>query len=210
MELEEVIRTTFACREFTDDPVTDETLYRILELARFAPSGGNRQGAHVIVVRDRDIRQTLGGDYVIYDHPDIDIVIMPKMKKIVAFPKDKISDLTYDTESRLFDYLTKKGIHIIDNRNTSNPINIAFIVLPGNYDIATKGDYLYADSYLDLVVFDISNINSIVEVNRLENNFENYYINQGLYDDTQGVIVGYNEEVKEEFIENHNCGLAYD
>tara|TARA_Y100000992_G_scaffold290782_1_gene246600 strand:- start:1662 stop:2078 length:417 start_codon:yes stop_codon:yes gene_type:complete len=110
----------------------------------------------------------------------------------------------------LFISETKKGIHIIDNRNTSNPINIAFIVLPGNYDIATKGDYLYADSYLDLVVFDISNINSIVEVNRLENNFENYYINQGLYDDTQGVIVGYNEEVKEEFIENHNCGLAYD
>lgn len=110
----------------------------------------------------------------------------------------------------LFISETKKGIHIIDNRNTSNPINISFIVLPGNYDIATKGDYLYADSYLDLVVFDISNINSIVEVNRLENNFENYYINQGLYDDTQGVIVGYNEEVKEEFIENHDCGLAYD
>ena len=81
----------------------------------------------------------------------------------------------------LFISETKKGIHIIDNRNTSNPINISFIVLPGNYDIATKGDYLYADSYLDLVVFDISNINSIVEVNRLENNFENYYINQGLY-----------------------------
>lgn len=57
-----------------------------------------------------DIRQTLGGDYVVYDHPDIDIVIMPKMKKIVAFAKDKISDLTYDTQSRLFDFLTKKGI----------------------------------------------------------------------------------------------------
>ena len=54
-----------------------------------------------------DIRQTLGGDYVIYDHPDIDIVIMPKLKKVVAFPKDKISELTYDTESRMFDYLTK-------------------------------------------------------------------------------------------------------
>jgi len=60
MELEEVLRTTFACREFTDDPVADETLYRILELARFAPSGGNRQGAHVIVVRDQEVRQKLG------------------------------------------------------------------------------------------------------------------------------------------------------
>ena len=60
MDFEEVIRTTFACREFTDDPVSDETLYRILELARFAPSGGNRQGAHVIVVRDPEARQKLG------------------------------------------------------------------------------------------------------------------------------------------------------
>ena len=110
----------------------------------------------------------------------------------------------------LFISETKKGIHIVDNRNISNPINIGFITLPGNYDLATKGDYLYADSYLDLVVFDISDINSITEVNRLENNFENYYINQGLYDDDLGVIVGYNEEVKEEFIENHDCGLAYD
>ena len=60
MELEEVLRTTFACREFTDGPVADETLYRVLELARFAPSGGNRQGAHVIVVRDQEVRQKLG------------------------------------------------------------------------------------------------------------------------------------------------------
>ena len=67
-----------------------------------------------------DIRQTLGGDYVIYDHPDIDIVIMPDMKKIVSFPKDKISDLTYDTQSRLFDYLTKKGIVARDSIQSGN------------------------------------------------------------------------------------------
>ena len=35
---------------------------------------------------------------------------MPKIKKIVAFVKDSISDLTYDTQSRFFDYLTKKGV----------------------------------------------------------------------------------------------------
>ena len=60
MDLEEVLRTTFACREFTDDPVADETLYRVLELARFAPSGGNSQGALVIVVSDQEVRQKLG------------------------------------------------------------------------------------------------------------------------------------------------------
>ena len=52
MELYEVMRMTFAAREFTDEPVPDEVLHRIVEHARFAPSGGNRQGAHVIVVRE--------------------------------------------------------------------------------------------------------------------------------------------------------------
>ena len=60
MELTEAMRTTFACREFTDDPVPDEVLHRILDEARFAPSGGNRQGGHVVVVRDPAIRRRLG------------------------------------------------------------------------------------------------------------------------------------------------------
>lgn len=52
MELYDVMRTTFACRDFTDDPVSDATLYDIFENARFAPSGGNRQGNRAIIVRD--------------------------------------------------------------------------------------------------------------------------------------------------------------
>ena len=60
MELTEAMRTTFACREFTDEPVSDEVLHRILDVARFAPSGGNRQGGHVVVVRDPAVRRRLG------------------------------------------------------------------------------------------------------------------------------------------------------
>jgi nitroreductase len=59
MELYDVMRTTFAVREFTDDPLPDSVLYRILDNARFAPSGGNRQGTHVTVVRDATLRQRL-------------------------------------------------------------------------------------------------------------------------------------------------------
>jgi nitroreductase len=58
-ELEAVMRTTFACREFTDAPVPDEDLVAILELARFAPSGGNRQGWRVIAVRDQPTKDRL-------------------------------------------------------------------------------------------------------------------------------------------------------
>ena len=59
MELYDVMRTTFAARDFTDDPLPDATLARILDHARFAPSGGNRQGWHVIVVRERATREAL-------------------------------------------------------------------------------------------------------------------------------------------------------
>ncbi|HEY7648855.1 MAG TPA: nitroreductase family protein [Methylomirabilota bacterium] len=59
MELYDVMGTTFACREFTDDPLPNETLVKILDRARFAPSGGNRQGWRVIVVRERKTREAL-------------------------------------------------------------------------------------------------------------------------------------------------------
>ncbi|AGZ52835.1 nitroreductase family protein [Mycobacterium kansasii] len=59
MELYDVMRTTFAARQFTDDPLPDEVLSRIFDNARFAPSGGNRQGAHITVVRDADVRRRL-------------------------------------------------------------------------------------------------------------------------------------------------------
>jgi nitroreductase len=60
MELYEVMRMTFSAREFTDDPVPDELLHRIFEHARFASSGGNRQGGHVIVVRDPETKAAIG------------------------------------------------------------------------------------------------------------------------------------------------------
>ncbi len=59
MDLYDVMRSTPAVREFTDDPLPDDTLHRILDNARFAPSGGNRQGTHVIVVREQRLREGL-------------------------------------------------------------------------------------------------------------------------------------------------------
>ncbi len=51
MELLDALRSTASVREFTDESVEDATLYAILDHARFAPSGGNRQSWRVIVVR---------------------------------------------------------------------------------------------------------------------------------------------------------------
>ena len=52
MELYDVMRTTFACREFTGEPVPEDVLHRIIDNARFAPSGGNRQGWRIINITD--------------------------------------------------------------------------------------------------------------------------------------------------------------
>jgi nitroreductase len=64
MELNEALRSTGAVRDFTDAPVPDDVVYRLLDTARFAPNGGNRQAWHVIVVRDADTRVALRDLYL--------------------------------------------------------------------------------------------------------------------------------------------------
>jgi len=59
-DLETALRTTASIREFTDRPVTRADVARILDVARFAPSGGNQQAWHVVSVEDAAIRSRLG------------------------------------------------------------------------------------------------------------------------------------------------------
>jgi len=65
MELREAMRTTPATRTFRDEEVTDETLWQVLDAARFAPSGGNRQPWRVIVVKDPQARGAVRDHYVL-------------------------------------------------------------------------------------------------------------------------------------------------
>jgi nitroreductase len=64
MDLSDALRTTGAVREFTAQPVTDDVLGRVLDTARFAPSGGNRQGWRVVVVQDGPTRRRLRDLYL--------------------------------------------------------------------------------------------------------------------------------------------------
>jgi len=57
MLLAQVMTQTPSVRSFKPDPVPDAVIERALELARFAPSGGNRQGWRVIVVQDPELRR---------------------------------------------------------------------------------------------------------------------------------------------------------
>tara|TARA_R110000823_G_scaffold313673_1_gene441605 strand:- start:13 stop:552 length:540 start_codon:yes stop_codon:yes gene_type:complete len=64
----------------------------------------------VVAKTELVIRRTMDGDYMIMDHKDVDIIVMPKKMKVVAFPKDLMSDLVYSTESRMFKFLSQKGL----------------------------------------------------------------------------------------------------
>src|SRR5262245_40664927 len=59
ISLYEAMRTTRAVRRLRPDPIPDDVLRRVLEAATFAPSGGNRQGWRIIVVRDAALKQEL-------------------------------------------------------------------------------------------------------------------------------------------------------
>ena len=68
------------------------------------------------------------------------------------------------------------GIHLIDNSNPESPAKVACIKVKANNDMEIKGDYLYVDSLMDLVVFDISDLDNINEVTRLEDVFPAYVV----------------------------------
>tara|TARA_Y100000296_G_scaffold87423_2_gene133628 strand:+ start:1224 stop:1763 length:540 start_codon:yes stop_codon:yes gene_type:complete len=57
-----------------------------------------------------EVRKTLGDQLVVFDHPDVDIVIYPESKKVLALAKHVANEETYDTQDRLFLLLRKEGL----------------------------------------------------------------------------------------------------
>jgi len=62
-----------------------------------------------------NLRRAINGDFMIFDHADIDIIILLEKKKIVAFAKDMMSEVVYGAENRLFDHLKKAGLVAFDS-----------------------------------------------------------------------------------------------
>lgn len=68
-----------------------------------------------------------------------------------------------------------KGIHIFDNTDPSYPYSLGFMNIPGNTQMDMRGNVLYANSFIDLLAIDLSNVNNPVLVDRMENVF-NYSV----------------------------------
>ncbi|MFC4634842.1 LVIVD repeat-containing protein [Dokdonia ponticola] len=95
------------------------------------------------------------------------------------------------------------GVHVIDNRIPENPQKIAFLKIPGNFDIEVRNDILYADSYTDLVLFNIADIDNITLIDRYEDVFNDFgfslaaitesfdQIDYGNYNPSESFVVGW-------------------
>ena len=92
-----------------------------------------------------------------------------------------------------------EGLHIVNNTDPKAPVPETFLKITGNIDMAMCGHVLYADSYFDLISIDMSDLNNIHEIGRIEMFKEPDYFDPAI----SSYIVGYNQIEHEEEIE---CG----
>lgn len=81
-----------------------------------------------------------------------------------------------------------RGVHVIDNSDPSHPRSVAFINIPGNMDLAVKGNTLYADLYTDLVAIDITDPLHVTLKKVVEDVFPHRYYNNFFVPDSTKVI----------------------
>ncbi len=116
----------------------------------------------------------------------------------------------YFKDNYIFIVEELEGIHVFDNTDPSSPIKKAFIKIPGVVDITISGYIMYADSYVDLVVLDVQNIDNIHEVARLkdilpyivpevDNNYPMAYVDQ-----EKGVVVDWELKTIREKVNLYN------
>lgn len=114
----------------------------------------------------------------------------------------------YFKDGFLFINEVGEGIHIIDNRNPSAPTQTAFLNIPGNFDLAIRGATLYADSYVDLIAFDVSDLTAVKEVGRIERLFNNYQVMGLMVASEKGILTDW-RKVESVTVQTTECNAIY-
>jgi hypothetical protein len=99
-----------------------------------------------------------------------------------------------------------KGVHVIDNTDPSAPKNIAFIDIPGNVDMAVKGNMLYADMYGDLVAIDITDPNKVKEKKIVDDIFPERYWGSGFVANRDAMVVDW---IRHDTTVDENCEQGF-
>ncbi len=99
-------------------------------------------------IKNLDIKRSLSGQIMVFNHIDMDIVLDEKQGKITAYTKKDFGELVYKSQNRLFDFLFRKGVVLPESVKGSN----VFGALEGAYP--TDGS---ADNLTEIVLFNIAN-----------------------------------------------------
>jgi len=124
----------------------------------------------------------------------------------------------YVTAQYLFYIAQESGVHIFDNQNPASPQNISFLNIEGVHDIAVKGNYLYADNYVDLLVFNIADIHNITLVKTVERAFNFYpampeeaiYFDYEIFPGMDELVTGYTLETREVKVPRNTRWKSFD
>lgn len=128
-------------------------------------------------------------DPIYIDHDSTLAAINGKISQGILNPRK-----TYVTDSYIFISDSGRGIHIFDNSNPSRPAKIAFLAIPGNQDIAVRGNILYADMFSELLAIDITDMHHVKVTSELPHLF---YVNgYGTTANGDKIVAGYKKSYR--------------
>lgn len=164
-----------------------------------------------ISCEDSTYREYKGYAPVYMSYEELRIAVAPEENVPLENP-GKI----YFKDNYIFIIEELKGIHVFDNQNPASPVEKPFVKVPGVVDMAISGNFLYADSYVDLVVLDVSNADDIKETGRLKDilpytvpPLEEHDFPMGNIDREKGLVVGWELKMIKERIYNNPVTYPY-
>jgi hypothetical protein len=117
------------------------------------------------IKRQVNIRRTLSGDYILKEHPEIDIFIIPQKQKILVTPKDDQTEQIYTLQERLFKYMVDKGVVLPESVIAGN----IYGSLQGGYPAEPPG----GEDALQVVVYTLANfLSNEVPQHKIELDYE--------------------------------------
>lgn len=119
------------------------------------------------VKRQVDIKKTLSGDYILREHPEIDVFVIPSKQKVLVIPKEDQTDHVYNLQERLFKYMVQKGVILPES------------VVGGNVYGSLQGGYIAqppdGQDPLQVVVYTLASfIDGEMPLHKREDAYEDY------------------------------------
>lgn len=111
-----------------------------------------------------DMKKSLGGHFMIFNHKDMNVVVKVKERKIVAYSKSNFSDIVYNTQNRFFNYLVEHGVVEPETIRGSNVFGSLLAEYPENKEIKNLSEVVL----YNIALFMIEELDYMENMKKLE------------------------------------------